>query len=245
MAERSLGGHLPVVAELAALLLAASGAMWCADAGAQEAAAPIEPEAAAPPETAEPPAPTEAAEGAGPTVDPGWPCDPSVKAGPKVCPRPVRKRWLQHRAQMTQLERVMAKEGPEYSRKKHLRYVGQIVWGGVFVTAGVVGVFWGISYGLNELVNSAANDSAPGEEPHESNNDAGPPGLGIGMFVGGLVSLLIGVPLIISGTKGKNRQKVLRRKDEILAPFDPFAVAISFSADPDKGAGSLHLAVAF
>jgi hypothetical protein len=143
------------------------------------------------------------------------------------------------------LEEVMEKEGPEYSRKKHLRYVGQIVWGSVFLTAGVVGVIYGIGYGLIELAHSSDNDGAPGEATHESNNDAGPPGLGIGMFVGGLVSLLIGVPLIVSGAKGKNRQKVLRRKDEILAPFDPFAVSVSFSADPAAASGSLHLSVAF
>jgi hypothetical protein len=65
------------------------------------------------------------------------------------------------------------------------------------------------------------------------------------MFITGIAGIGIGVPLLITGMRGKNRQEVLRRKDEILAPFDPATATLSLFAEPQGGGGGLRLNVTF
>ena len=57
------------------------------------------------------------------------------------------------------------------------------------------------------------------------------------MFITGITGIAVGVPLLMTGAQGKKRQELLRRKDEILAPFDPATATLSLFADPQGGGG--------
>jgi hypothetical protein len=213
------------------LLLAISAIVGALPAAAQETALP----------SADAPAPRflwSASDGAtGPAPD----CDLTIRSGPDACPRDVQKRWRRHQAELQQLDEVIAEEGPAFSESKYRRYVGRIVVGAVLMAAGVVGVVYGIAYGAVLVFSGGGDDES---DPYKY-NDLGPKGTGLGTLLGGIAAVGIGVPLLISGARGKNRQKILRRANEIRAPFDPFEVSVSFAFDPRRGAGGLTLRAEF
>jgi len=219
---------------LAAPLLATALVAWAPPAAAQEAVPP----------SSDAPAPQflwGASDGvAGPTA---YDCDLTIRSGPYACPRDVQKRWRRHQAELQLLDEVVEKEGPEFSQRKYRRHIGRIVWGAVFVAVGAAGFVYGIAYGMSVFF-SDFGDHGDGEGDTAENNDLGPKGTGLGTFFGGLASIAIGVPILISGVRGKKRQKVLRRADEIRAPFDPFTVSASLIFDPGRG-GGLVLRAAF
>ncbi|MCK9459006.1 MAG: hypothetical protein M0R80_05145 [Proteobacteria bacterium] len=216
-------------------LLAAILVAWTSSAAAQEIVPPS-PEAPAPKFL------WGASDGASDSLT--YDCDLTIRSGQYACPRDVQRRWRRHQNELRLLDEVIAEEGPEYSERKYRRYVGRIVWGAVFVAVGAAGFVYGIAYGMSVFF-SDFGDHDDGEGDANEDNDLGPKGTGLGTFFGGLASIAIGVPILISGFRGKKRQKVLRRADEIRAPFDPFEITATLHVDPRTGSAALALSAAF
>jgi len=235
-----------------AALVASMGIAWCSSAAAQEAAQPGDiPPASADPEplwgTPPAPLPTSATPDSAATPAPADPQQP--------VPRDVRRRMIRHERDITRLNRAMDREGPEYSEEMYESYRSRMTGGIVLLALGGASIVCTFIYALYVIVNDVATSvtySEDGEEQHHEEDDGriGEPGQRVAlwsMFIGGITGIAIGVPLLITGMQGKKRQDVLRRKDEILAPFDPYAITASLSlfTDSQGNVGGLRLKVTF
>jgi hypothetical protein len=250
-----------------AAVLASTLLAWCSSAAAQEAApaetapplaapnavAPGEiPPADAPPEPlwGTPPAPLPTSATAAPTAT-------QTPADPKTVPRDVRKRIVRHEREVERLKRAMDREGPDFSEEAYESYRKRVGGGIVLVALGAVGLVGTIFYGLYVMVTDASTISTEEREHAEEDDlnkatdgEFGEPHQRVAlwsMFIGGITGIAVGVPLLVTGMQGKKRQDILRKKDEILAPFDPYAVTASLSLFTDSAGnvGGLRLRVTF
>jgi len=146
------------------------------------------------------------------------------------------------------LNRIMAVEGPEFSSERYEAYRRKQVGGAVMIPLGVVSIYSGLAI---VVVNSfdgfwSSDDDWDGEEDgggYDDDDGLNPlVGLGVGMMILGAASIGIGVPLVIKGTMGKNRQRYLQRKHEILRAA-PLELGLRVRAGPDGG--GLALAMTF
>jgi hypothetical protein len=146
--------------------------------------------------------------------------------------------------QLEQLYRVMAVEGPEFSEERYAAYRARMAGGILLMALGGSSVFAAMVTGI--ALEPGAS-SADGEYDGSGSSDRDPlaTGLPIGLALGGIASIAIGLPLTITGARGKHRQELLRRKYEILAPYEPPAVSLSLYADPAAGEGGLQVKVTF
>jgi hypothetical protein len=235
------------------------GVALCLPALAQEAAPP-----AAPPQAPAPvPAPAIA-----PAPVPGWTLrqigpQPGVAADavfPELDPTEARrlKRAMRHREkEILRLQKVMSIEGPEFDEVKYESYRNQKGAGVALVAIGGVGLVSMIIYGFYVIVSDISTsldsscdseyDSSDCSSSEHDDGRLGEPRQRAAlwaMLITGVAGIGIGVPLLVSGMRGKNRQEILRRKDDILAPFDPATATLSLFADPEGG-GGLRLRVTF
>ena len=65
----------------------------------------------------------------------------------------------------------------------------------------------------------------------------------LSLLTGGIVGIAIGIPLLVSGIRGRKRQSYLKRKDEILATLSTVRVGLTF--DPSTNSGGLSLSATF
>jgi hypothetical protein len=256
---------------LPAALLASMLIVWCSSAVAQEAA----PADTAPPQAAPTAVAPGEIPPANATPEPLWGTPPAplptsatpapaaaqAPAGTQLLsPRDLRRRIIRHEREVERLKRAMDREGPEYSEEAYQSYRSRSVGGVVLVALGGVGIVGTIFYGLYVMVTDASTVSAEEREKAQdgdgedlnsaTDGEFGEPGQRIAlwsMFIGGIAGLAVGVPLLVTGMQGKKRQDILRKKDEILAPFDPYAITASLSlfADSQGNVGGLRLKVTF
>jgi hypothetical protein len=64
----------------------------------------------------------------------------------------------------------------------------------------------------------------------------------LALMLAGVGAIAIGVPLLVNGTRGKNRQRYLRQKDEILGGLSADA---SLLLQPGPNGGGMALRVSF
>jgi hypothetical protein len=178
---------------------------------------------------------------------------------------------IRHEREIVRLNRVMEREGPEFSEREYETYKSRVNGGIMLLVLGVGSLATGAVYCLYHLIHAIGeafdgtddpegdeydsgsgsnpgSDAVPSSSSHDE--DAGPefhpavPGV---LFPLGGVLIASGIPLLITGVSGKHRQELLRRKDEILAPFDPYAVTASVSlfADSQGNVGGLRAKVTF
>jgi hypothetical protein len=226
--------------------------------------------ATAPATAAAPVAAPVAAPAPAPAPAPAWPLQQiqplPVGASDAVYPQndPVEQKRLKramrrHERDHERLERVMAVEGNEFSEEKWEAYKNQKAGGIVFIAIGGAGLIATIIYGLKVIVQDATEswctdssydesyDSSTSSTCHDHDGRLGHPAQRVAlwtMFITGITGIAVGVPLLVSGSQGKKRQELLRRKDDILAPFDPATATLSLFADP-QGGGGLRLKVEF
>ena len=152
--------------------------------------------------------------------------------------------------EVDRLHAVMNREGQEYSEEKFESYRNRRAAGVVMIVLGASSMFAAMVSGITlETTTSSSDDyDEDGDEydaHEEDSRSALLPGLPLGLLFSGIAAVAIGVPLTISGARGRKRQAILYRKDEILAPNTPPAAYVSFFADPAQGAGGLQLKVTF
>jgi hypothetical protein len=133
---------------------------------------------------------------------------------PGFVPQPASRELLR-------LRRVMEIEGPEFSQERYDLYRSQKGWGIALTVIG--GVALGFSY-VYTIAGLLIDGSAWGA---------------VGL-VGGAACIGIGIPLMVHGIRGKGRQALLKRKDEIMR--GPYWTA-GVSAGP--GGAGLGAAIAF
>jgi len=164
---------------------------------------------------------------------------------PAVDPKIIRRRLAEHSRNLVRLNNAVRIEGPDADYEKFRRYRARVAGGVTLIVVGVATFFGGIVVGMAGTIGSVASDFGD----HESSGGDGDGILGamLGMMLGGVACIGAGIPLAISGRRGKSRQQILRRKEEILAPFDPFAVTASVSlfTDSEGNVGGLRLEVRF
>jgi hypothetical protein len=179
------------------------------------------------------------AEGVSPPPAVSPPAVSSPQPGP---PRPLtpeeRRRLVRHDREVAQLKAVMEKEGDSFSSDKYDSYGRSVGVGVPLLVVGVAALIAGLvcaGYDLDHL----GQDSEKGGMVSGAAIAA--------LILGGAVVTAAGASLLVAGLRGRQRQKRLRRKDEILAPFDPRAVQVSLSlyGDRNRGAGGLALRVQF
>jgi hypothetical protein len=217
--------------------------LLCAAARAQDAPPA---EAVAPPPTPLVPVPAEIV-AAPPAAPPGLVQMPELT--------PEERRQVARRARLiTRLNRAMEREGGDYSEERYEMYGRRIAVGAVLIGLGAASALTALVcafYDLNQAL-SAISYSEDVESDDETSSDGGDDGYVSGpvilsLVAAGVAMIGLGVPLLATGVSGRHRQQLIRRKDEILAPFDPRAVRVSLSltGDPARGAGGLTLRVAF
>jgi len=228
-------------------VLASMGIAWCSSAAAQDAAPPEAAPVAAPPATADP-APQW---GLVPVEPPPLPiAATTATADPQTYPRDVRRRMIRHEREITRLNRVMEREGPEYSEEMYESYRNRKGAGIALVAIGGVGLVCTLVYGFMVIISDAFSYDSESDDPHDDDGRLGEPRQRAAlwtMLLTGITGIAVGVPLLVTGMQGKKRQDILRRKAEILAPFDPFAVTASLSlfTDSEGNVGGLRLRVVF
>jgi hypothetical protein len=146
--------------------------------------------------------------------------------------------------QIDRLYAVMNREGTEFSEEKCEAYSARVKGGVVLIALGGASIFAAMITGITLEAGSSSSD---GYDEGDSSGERSSllPGLPLGLLFGGIGAIAIGVPLAISGARGKHRQEILRRKGEILAPYDPSAAFVSFFIDPERGSGGIQLKVTF
>jgi len=149
--------------------------------------------------------------------------------------------------EIDRLNAVMDREGSEFSEEKYGAYRSRLTGGALLIALGGASMFAAMVTGISLEANSSSSD-----EYDEYDDSAGEdsssrllPGLPLGLLFGGIAAVGIGVPLTISGARGKKRQDLLRRKYEILTPYEPSVATLSVFVDPDRGSGGLNLKVTF
>jgi hypothetical protein len=147
------------------------------------------------------------------------------------------------------LIRIMAVEGPEFSQERYEAYRRKQVGGALMIPLGVISIYSGLAIVVVNSFDgfSSSEDDWDGEEDgggYGDDDDGLNPlvGLGAGMMILGAASIGIGIPLVIKGTMGKNRQRYLQRKHEILGAA-PLELGLGVRAGPDGG--GLALAMTF
>jgi len=181
------------------------------------------------------------------------PADPQlvvvpIQAAPVELTREERRRLILHEREVTRLLRVMEKEGNEFSQERYESYGNRvsggtvlIVLGGSSVLAGLIYMFYSIKREIDDIDWNTDDDEYDEKDDYKMK-----PGIAVGLLIGGAVGIGIGAALVGTGRSGRKRQELLRRKDEILAPFSPrFGVTLSFFTDPGRGAGGLALRATF
>jgi hypothetical protein len=195
--------------------------------------------------TLEPAAPQAAAEAAPPAA---------ANANPSTYPRDVRRRIARHERDVANLRRAMEIEGPEYSEEAAESYRNRLAGGVVLVAIGAVGVvtliFGSFVIGIQDIATSTEAERNDDDGSDYTDGRLGEPHQRVVLWsalIAGVTGISVGVPLLVTGRKGKKRQELLRRKEEILAPFDPFAATarLTLFADSEGRAAGLRLQVTF
>jgi len=198
-----------------------------------------------------------------PASDTGWnlrPVDPQTAAaadaefpqGNPVEDRQLRRQLRRHQKEVARLERVMQIEGNEFSEEKFETYRSRKAGGITLVAIGGASLVFTLIYGFYVCMDSISDNSwyDDDDDTYEPEGDGrfakAPQRAALWIaFATGLTGIAVGVPLLVSGSRGKKRQELLRRKEEILAPFDPATASLSLFADPHGGGGGLRLEVRF
>ena len=149
------------------------------------------------------------------------------------------------------LHAAMAIEGHEYSRKNDASYVFWITGGALLEVGGVAALIssymfgWiarsgggGFYDGCDAFLDEECAESDEREEKRARTN-------AWVLLSVGLVAVAVGIPLIIKGAKGHKRQKLLKRKAEILGTVR--LDGLTFAAYPSRNgsAGGLMLSGSF
>jgi hypothetical protein len=146
------------------------------------------------------------------------------------------------------LERVMSREGPEFSEAKYNRYRARKIVGITFAVLGGSAAMVAGMWAAFAIMSSGGDEVDEEEEGEEKvNKYLGRPwqqATCLTLAITGLAAISFGVPFAVSGTKGMKRQNVLRSKEEILKPFQP-AVKLSILWDPAHDTGGLVLRADF
>jgi hypothetical protein len=174
---------------------------------------------------------------------------------PELSPE-ERRRLERHERMVAELVRAIQREGSgSFSQERYDAYFKRIVAGAMLTGFGLAALAAGIFCALSDVgaslhgieENNTLSDGS--DEGSSSGSSSGwvPPTV-IWPLVGtGTAAVLIGIPLLVNGQHGRSRQQLIRRKDEILAPFNPSAprVTVSLFGDRERGAGGLSLRVEF
>lgn len=174
--------------------------------------------------------------------------------GPPSPREQERSRREQIRAQrrIDKLHRVMALEGPEFSRDKYEKYSGRMGFGIALSALGGISAISGALLGLANIfegIDWTSEDEDDWDEEDgtysEVKDERSPrQNAALGMFVGGLGAIAVGIPLIVSGIRGRNRQSYLQRKNEILRAGG-YEVSLKLRVDPRSDSAAVALAVTF
>jgi hypothetical protein len=136
--------------------------------------------------------------------------------------------------EIARLERIMAIEGPEFDHEKYARYRAQKAAGAALTGVGAASIVVSVFLGLGLMLSDTNHGDGIGTPPERA--------VFWGMLAGGITGVAVGAPLLAIGRRGKERQLVLRRKGEILAPIRPIASVSPFS---DPRGGGLRLEVVY
>jgi hypothetical protein len=188
--------------------------------------APARAQEAAPPAAAAEPA-------WGQSTDAPFPVTDEVEPSPE--PREA-KRQARRRAR---LERVIAIEGSRFSQEKYHRYAGMVAGGAVLSALGAVGLVTTIGYWVHTVGDDAADelDESGDEDDDGRIGDRRDRAVMWSCFLGGIVGLGIGMPLLILGGGGLRRQKLLRDRHEVYEPIEPTAKLTLFTDSAGSPAG--------
>ena len=156
----------------------------------------------------------------------------------RALPRPQRREYKQ----IKMLERVMLKEGPEFSQEKLDRYnlsfglgLTATILGGGTMLAGVL------------LAALSAYDLGLGgeEDPEEEEARHSLRIAGVSTAIGGAVALCVAVPFLIHGKWGRFRQQQLRQKYKTLAPLRYERWKLALLHDREGQPAGLSISVIF
>jgi hypothetical protein len=149
-------------------------------------------------------------------------------------------------AQYHRLGKTMYREGPSFDEAKYNRYVSRIFFGSLLLAGGVASTVFSVAFALNaafagwgDTCESDDCDSAYEKEEREYRTKSWV------SLAFGVAGIAIGIPLVITGAKGRNRQLFLRdRKDEILKRHRQ-SPSLSTNLLIGYGAGGLVVSVSF
>lgn len=146
---------------------------------------------------------------------------------------------------------AMAIEGHEYSRKNDAGYVFWITGGALLEVGGAAALissflFAGIAHSGGGGFYDGCDDSLDEEcaESDEREEKSARTNAWVLLSVG-LVAVAVGIPLIIKGAKGHKRQKLLKRKAEILGAVRLDGLTFAVYPSRNGPAGGLLLSGSF
>jgi hypothetical protein len=229
------------------VLLSAAAIRAQEDAGAADSEGDADAGAAAT-EAAPPPPPTAAASIAGQqTLTPS----DVLKLDPNLYEGQERRLIITKQRKLKVLEKIMSKEGPEYDAVKDTRYENRL-FGGVFLDVAAAGAFVAsLALGLHLITDDHGWEDCEGTaneaecratareklDKHEATVAV--------LLPVGVVLAAVGIPLTIAASRGHKRQKILRRKDEILEECRMLRLDFTASSGSGGPGGGLMLSESF
>jgi hypothetical protein len=171
--------------------------------------------------------------------------DPSLYSGQE------RRLIVSKQRKIRMLERIMQREGPEYDAAKDELYRNRFA-GGVLLDVAAAGAFVaGLALLLHTLSDDSGFESCEGtageadcEARARDDQDGQGAVVAVVLSVGAVLAA-VGIPLTITASRGRKRQQVLRRKDEILEECRMLRLDFTASSGSGGPGGGLMLSGSF
>ena len=143
------------------------------------------------------------------------------------------------------LQQVMRIEGEEYSADRYRAHSAKLITGIALTVVGGISFISGFFYGASTLIESFLDDLTDhSDEPYDYSKLYHERRVPLhSLFWGGLLGLIVGVPMIVGGAVGRGRQNILKQKAHILK--EARIVSLGFRFDPASSAGAISLGVSF
>jgi hypothetical protein len=135
----------------------------------------------------------------------------------------------------------MEHEGPDFSKAKYRKYRAEKITGIILTVLGGAAV---LSAPVVAIVGGVSSFHVTYEEEYDDRGLSDFGAAALISFAAGAGFLGAGIPLIIAGRRGMERQKILRQRDEILNPKSA-AVRLNLHADPTGRAFGVGVVMQF
>jgi hypothetical protein len=136
---------------------------------------------------------------------------------------------------------IMKIEGPNFSTQRYNQYNSKRIAGITLTALGGASLITSLLLAWAALLNALEWDTEEDEQYHRADHLRVSSLFVLGAGVAGLGS---GIPLLVIGQRGVNRQKYLRKKDEILTPR-PSTIDLGVLANPQYGIWGISLGYCF